>query len=159
MARRVEGFRILRIIGAFGSGRSIPDGRIVLAPAASSSAAEDRIDAGRCFEMPADLSPDDVSVVPALAHSLWIWEAAGLELGDLAILAAGANREHLLAQIAIWRCGGRLIRLHDGGIGHETCDGLAVLNATEQPRATERLNEAIRSAPGVAAAVCTFSPM
>jgi hypothetical protein len=159
MAKRVEGFRIARVIGAFGSGRSVPDGRIVLAPAASGSGPEDRIEAGRCFAMPADLSLGDVSIVPALAHSLWIWDAAGLELGELALLATGATPESLLARVAFWRCGGRVMHLQDGGDTDAIRGDLEVLNASEQPGATERLNEAIRNAPGVAAVICICSPM
>ena len=143
-----------RIVGA--SGRA-SIGATVIAPTSIVPGMAGRIRASQCFELPAALSPDRVDVVPQLAHALWVWECAGLELGEAAVYAVGSDVSRLIERVAAWRCGGQVIRLQQGGrrADDSSAADAVQIETTDPALAIEALSAIFRRAPGVVAAVCT----
>lgn len=84
--------------------------------------------------------------MPALAHALWIWEIAELELGDLAIVAGVTGSQDMISRVAEWRSGGRVLSLTRSGPG-----------TSDSPATMQRLSAAVAAAPGVAAVICDDS--
>ena len=150
-----SGFRIARVIG---SGMPVHGPRVVgmvLAPADEGAGSSSRVPASRCFELPRDLPLDRAVIVPSLAYALWIWDACGLEIGDVAVYTSGSAVDRLIARIAAWRCGGRIIRLDTGDAEWDSAAEVTILEVPDPQEAVEKLAQALRSAPGVAAAVMT----
>jgi hypothetical protein len=101
-----------------------------------------------------DLMPNKTMALELeLAHALWVWEAASLELGDLAILAGDASHDRLIAMVAALRSGRRVLAIARDGAAGNTGLAIETLDPSDQPATFQRLNAAVAAAPGAAAVI------
>lgn len=107
--------------------------------------------------IPAGLATDRARLIPRLARVLWVWDSAGLELGECAIVTTGSADTGLFLLVASWRTGREPVCL-DLGDGAGRASGVAqVIQAAEPQRAIESLAARLRPVPGAAALVLSAS--
>jgi hypothetical protein len=103
-----------------------------------------------------DETSDDVL---NLAHALWVWEIAGLELGELAILAGATPAPDHIARVGAWRSGRRVVALSRDQRQRNTEQWVKILDPADQPATLQQLSAAAAEAPGAAAVIWDSSAM
>jgi hypothetical protein len=84
---------------------------------------------------------------PELASILELWDRAGLELGEAAIVGGPHPLSALVARAALWSGAGRVMHVGPGPLDpHITC-----IEASPADAAVARLTAFVAGAPGVAA--------
>jgi hypothetical protein len=99
--------------------------------------------------------PDRVAVLPRLALALWIWEAAGLEPGEVAIYTSGSPADRTIAAVAGLRSVRDVVRLQVAPGSWEPIAGVMNRETADPQDAVGWLSKELRAAPGVVAAVLT----
>jgi len=85
--------------------------------------------------------------VPLVASILELWERAGLELGETAIVGGPHPLSPLVARAALWSGAGRVVHVGPGAIG----PGITSIDASPADAAVAQLTALVAAAPGVAA--------
>ena len=153
--RNTTGFGVARVIGSDSSTSSKGAAGLVLAPVSEQSGSSIEIPADRCFALPSDMPLDRAVVVPPLAFALWIWDVAGLELGETAVYSSGSAVDGLVARVAEWRCGGQVIRLDFDNAEYAATSEIVSISGLDPQHAIDRLSQAMSAAPGTVAALMT----
>jgi hypothetical protein len=128
-------------------------GDLVLAPRAGGESATERLSAASCVSLPASLPLGRAAAVGPLALSLWTWDAAGLEPGEIAVFTSGSAADATLAAVAGWRSARDVIRLAVDDTMTSPLPGVIDLAAAESETTGTALAAALRAAPGAVAAV------
>lgn len=133
-------------------------GERVLAPWPADGRTTMVIGLEQCVWSPANMPAERLILVPRLALALLIWEAAGLELGELATYTSGSSFEGLVALVAGWRSGRDALRidLNDGTAALPP--GTRAVDVSTPQRAIEDLHNASREACGFASVVFSRGP-
>lgn len=99
--------------------------------------------------------PDEAQAdVLALAQALWVWDIAGLEAGELAIVAGTTPAPAMIARVGMWRSGRRVVALPRDHRQRQPDHWAENLDPADQPATLQRLSAAAAEAPGAAAIVC-----
>jgi hypothetical protein len=97
--------------------------------------------------LPPELDNDIALRVPVLASVLELWERAGLELGEVAIVGGPHPLSALVAHAAVWSGAGRVMHVGRGALA----PGIATIEASPADAAVARLTGFVAGAPGFAA--------
>jgi len=97
--------------------------------------------------LPLELDDDIALRVPVLASVLELWERAGLELGEAAIVGGPHPLSALVAHAAVWSGAGRVMHVGRGALA----PGIATIEASPADAAVARLTGFVAGAPGFAA--------
>lgn len=85
---------------------------------------------------------------------MWIWDAAGLEAGEVAIYTSGSSIDRWVATVAAWKSLRDVVRLDLGG-GWEPVSGVTNQAISEPQESASWLSRNLRGSPGVVAVVLT----
>jgi hypothetical protein len=97
--------------------------------------------------LPPGLDADIALRVPVLASVLGLWERAGLELGEAAIVGGPHPLSPLVARAALWSGAGRVMHVGPGLL----VPGIAAVEASPADAAVAHLAAFAAGAPGLAA--------
>lgn len=148
-----DGFCVARVNAAGDGTARFAVGDLVLAPAPVSGMPGPQVPASSCIALPAPLPLQRALAVPPLALALWIWDAAGLEPGEIAVYTSDDTLDRSLAVVAGWRSTRDVIRLVPVEAAGLPLPGVVSLTVAEPEAAGAFLAAAMRGAPGAAAAV------